>query len=146
MAFLHFNLCQSPVPLSSVRLSHDPNALLSLVIQVESSNMGSVAARVTLYQTVGTYLAPWKTSTSLRVNLEISPLSMWCGLYLIEKYCIWNVSEKIGVWEGQRNPLTHTMGHGSVLVQYPPLISSVTASKFKDKDEKTGQRKPWMRF
>ena len=73
--FLKFRT-QSPVPLSSVRLSHDPNALLSLVIQVESSNMGSVAARVALYQTVGTYLAPWKTSTSLRVNLEISPLSM----------------------------------------------------------------------
>lgn len=30
--------------------------------------MGSVAARVALYQTVGTYLAPWKTSTSLRVK------------------------------------------------------------------------------
>ena len=38
--------------------------------------------------------------------------------------------------------MTHTMGHGSVLVQYPTLISSVSASKFKDKDEKTGQRKP----
>jgi len=36
----------------------------------------------------------------------------------------------------------HTTGHGSVLVQYQPLISSLSASKFKDKDEKTGQRKP----
>ena len=32
--------------------------------------MGSVAARVALYQTVGTYLAPWKTRTSLRVKFR----------------------------------------------------------------------------
>ena len=49
--------------------------------------MGSVAARVALYQTVGMYLAPWKTSTSLRVNF-ILPLSIYCGLYLIENYCM----------------------------------------------------------
>ena len=54
--------------------------------------------------------------------------------------------KKIGGWEDERNPLTHTTGHGSVLVQYPPLISFVSASKFKDKDEKTGLRKPWMRL
>ena len=57
--------------------------------------MGSVAARVALYQTVGGYLAPWKPARLCELNLEISPSSKY-GLHLIEKHCIWNVIEKIG--------------------------------------------------
>lgn len=109
--------------------------------------MGSVAARVALYQTVGTYLAPWKSSTCLRVKCRdiavvyiMRPLFEWETLHMKRWW------KKLGV---ERLREIHWPTPWVTVVFWYNIhrwFFSVSASKFKDKDEKTGQRKPWMKL
>lgn len=82
--------------------------------------MGSVAARVALYQTVGRHLAPCKISTFLQVKFrDIAFVYNNMAFILLRNIAYETSVEKLGVGKVgeivnvEINPVAH-IGHGSV--------------------------------